>query len=155
MQRIKGFGIKFIGIGMITSIIYATFNDANVGSLLFMTVVIASLSYIGDLFIFPRINHILAAVLDFALYFILYYFLGSIIVDGGIPLLLSAFAASYLAAIGEAIFHMYLIDYVFDERYVNPFPGKFQTELAQETDVKSVLDEYKSLGKDGKKEEEQ
>lgn len=147
MQRLKGFGIKLIGIGIITFSVFGIFYDANIGNLLLMTVIIASLSYIGDLFILPRINKFFAVIADFALYMVLFFLLGNIVIDEIVSLILSTFLASLLAAAGDAVFHIYMQDYVFDRRYVNPLPGKYQTEFAKEADIKSQNEKDKKIAK--------
>ncbi len=138
MEQLKAFVIKFIGVGVITFSIFGIFFNATIGRLLLMTLVVAGIIYIGDLFILPRINKAVAAVADFAAYFVLYLVLGNLVVEGTASILLPAFAAAYIAAAAEAVFHIYMMDRVHEPDRPAPIPTRFQTEIADESDVEAA-----------------
>lgn len=139
MEQLKAFIIKFIGIGVLTFSIFGIFYHATIWRLLLMTIIVAGLSFIGDLFILPRIHQALATVGDFASFFILYWILGTLVVEGTVPLLLPAFTAAYLGTAAEAVFHIYMMDRVHEPDRDAPIPTRFQTEFAEESDVESNL----------------
>src|SRR5690625_1933419 len=134
MRILKAFAIKFIGIGIFTFGIYGIFNYATIGRLLLMTIIVAGLTFIGDLFILPRINQADAAVADFATIFLLYLILGNLVIGGTATVLLTAFAAALLSGAGEAVFHIYMMDRVHGGTEVNLPLGDLLTEMGEETD---------------------
>lgn len=134
MEQLKAFGIKFIGVGIITFGIFGIFSNATITRLLIMTLVIAGIIFIGDLFILPRMNQVVAIIGDLALYFALYWVLGNFVVGNVTPVLLPAFAAAYLATAGEAVFHIYMMDRIHEPDRGAPIPTRFQTEFAEESD---------------------
>lgn len=138
MEQLKAFVIKFIGIGVLTFSIFGIFFHATIGRLLLMTLVVSAITFIGDLFILPRINKALAAILDFATLFLLYFLLGNLVVEGNVSLILPAFAAAYLGAAAEAVFHIYMMDRVHEPDRPAPIPTRFQTEIADESDVEAA-----------------
>src|SRR5690625_6938310 len=82
MQILKALAIKFIGIGIFTFGVYGIFNYATIGRLFLMTIIVAGLTFVGDLFILPRINQAAAAVADFVTLFLLYLILGNLVIGG-------------------------------------------------------------------------
>ena len=138
MEQLKAFVIKFIGIGVLTFSIFGIFFHATIGRLLLMTLVVTAIIYIGDLFILPRINKAVAAIADFATFFLLYFLLGNLVVEENVSLILPAFAAAYLGAAAEAVFHIYMMDRVHEPDRPAPIPTRFQTEIADESDVEAA-----------------
>src|SRR5690625_2097865 len=105
-----------------------------------MTIIIAGLTFIGDMFILPRINQAVAAVADFATLFLLYLLLGNLVIGGTTTVLLPAFAAALFTAAGEAVFHIYMMDRVHgDDVQVDPPLGDLLTEMGEETDPDELL----------------
>src|SRR5699024_1473461 len=143
MEQLKAIIIKFIGIGVLTFSICGIFFDATIGRLFLMTLIVAGLTFIGDLFILPRINQAVAAIADFATLFVLYWVLGNFVVEGTVPLLLSAFTAAYFGTAAEALFHIYIMDRVHEPDRDPPVPTRFQTEFAEEADVVESAEEEK------------
>ncbi|MEI3614697.1 DUF2512 family protein [Pseudogracilibacillus sp. SO30301A] len=138
MEQLKAFIIKFIGIGVLTFSIFGIFFHATIGRLLLMTLVVSTITFIGDLFILPRINKAVAAIADFATFFLLYLLLGNLVVEGNVSLILPAFTAAYLGAAAEAVFHIYMMDRVHEPDRSAPIPTRFQTEIADESDVEAA-----------------
>jgi len=137
-NRVKAFIVKFIGIGVLTFGLYGIFYHATIGRLLLMTLVVAGLSFIGDLFILPRINLAVAAVADFVGYFLLYWLLGNLVVDIAEPLLLPALTAAFLGALAEMVYHIYVMDRLHEPPRTAPLPTRFQEEFAEELDPEVV-----------------
>src|SRR5690625_7826906 len=100
-----------------------------------MTIIIAGLTFIGDMFILPRINQAVAAVADFATIFLLYLILGNLVIGGTTTVLLPAFAAALFTILGKAIFHIYIMDRVHGGLEVNTPLGDLLTEMGEKTDT--------------------
>jgi len=135
-KRVKAFIVKFIGVGVLTFGLYGIFYHATIGRLLLMTIVVAGISFIGDLFILPRINLVVAAVADFVGYFLLYWLLGNLVVDMAEPLLLPALTAAFFGGFAELVYHIYVMDRLHEPPRTAPLPTRFQTEFAEESDPK-------------------
>ena len=133
MEQLKAFGIKFIGVGIITFGVFGIFSNATITRLLLMTLVVTGIIYLGDLFILPRMNQFVAIIGDFAFYFALYWLLGNMVVGDTAFIWLPAFAAAYLATAGEAVFHIYMMDRIHEPDRGAPIPTRFQTEIAEES----------------------
>ncbi len=137
-KRVKAFIVKIIGIGVLTFALYGIFYHATIGRLLLMTLVVAGLSFIGDVFILPRINLAVAAVADFVGYFLLYWLLGNLVVDIAEPLLLPALTAALLGGLAEMVYHIYVMDRLHEPPRAAPLPTRFQEEFAEESDPEVV-----------------
>src|SRR5699024_8134404 len=107
MDYIRVMIVKFIGIGILTFSLYGIFFHATIVNLLLMTLVVAGITFIGDLFILPRINQAVAAVGDFALLFLVYWALRNLVVESTVSLLLPALASAYFGTLLESIYHIY------------------------------------------------
>src|SRR5690625_1868762 len=139
MEQLKAFTIKFIGVGVITFSFFGIFFHATIGRLLFITLIVAGVTYIGDLFILQRINRAVGAIADFGVYFLLFWALGNLVVEGTASLILPAFAAAYLATAAEAVFHIYMLETVHGIDTRVQTPGELQTEFAEEADVEGAI----------------
>lgn len=132
MVYIKAFIIKFLIVGTLTFSLFGIFYNATTMRLLSMTLVVSAVTFIGDVFILPRINQAWAAVADFAGYFLLYWLLGMVVVEDGIPLMLPALTAAYFGVMAEMIYHIYIMDQLHEPTRGAPIPVRYETEFAEE-----------------------
>ena len=135
MEHLRAIGIKIIWVGIITFSIYGIFHHASIGNMFLMTLLIVGITYIGDVFILPKINQAVAGVGDFVGYFILYWVFGTLFIVGTFANIIAAFAAAYLSVFAEIIFHIYVMDRVHEPDRGAPLPSRFQMEVAEETDI--------------------
>ena len=136
MQKyIWAFVVKFVGVGILTFSLFGVFLHATIDRLFLMTIIVASISFIGDVFILPRINQFMAAVEDFVGYFAMYYLLGNLVVQANVSLLLPALTAAYFGTLAELIYHIYVMDRLHEPPRTAPLPTRFQTEFAEESNV--------------------
>src|SRR5699024_12670404 len=126
MEHLKAFVIKFIGVGILTFSIFGIFFHATVGRLLLMTLVVSAVTYIGDLFILPRINQAVAVVADFAGFFLLYWGLGNLVVENTVSVFLPALAAAYFGIVAEALFHIDIMMRLLELNRSSPELTSFQ-----------------------------
>jgi len=144
MDYIRVMIVKFIGIGILTFSLYGIFFHATIVNLLLMTLVVAGITFIGDLFILPRINQAVAAVGDFALLFLVYWALGNLVVESTVSLLLPALAAAYFGTLLESIYHIYVMDRIHESTSTATFSTDFQTEFAEDSDAHDIIQNSKN-----------
>jgi hypothetical protein len=151
MQHIWRIVIKFIACLVALGIILGMFYDFSFGDVLAITTVLGLVSYIlGDLLLLRSTNNLMATAADFALAFLVVWFMGQALTFEDD--LLSASLISALAVAGfEYFFHKFLV--VKDVKQTNnrsqiqPRP-QFQTEASEELtpvrpDVRSPEDRNK------------
>lgn len=135
----KAFGIKLIGVGILTFSIFGIFYNMSLTGLFLITFIVAGVTFIGDLFLLDKLNQVIAILGDLALFFVLYWVLGSLFITDGTPLLLAALTAAYFGTVAEAVFHIYMMDKVHKTDRTVPFLGKYQTEYAEEENIRTII----------------
>src|SRR5699024_1293403 len=103
--------------------------------LLIISLVVSDATFIGDVFILPRMNQVLAIVGDFAGILLLFWLLVSLVVDDGVSTIIRAIAAAYFGTMAEAIYHIYAMDRLHEPDIGPPLPVRYQTEFAEEEEV--------------------
>lgn len=132
MQILKALLIKVVLVGVFTFSIYGIFHYASISRLLIMTLIVSGITFVGDLFILPRINKAVAAIADVAGLFILYLILGNLVIGGTTNIILPAFAATLFIGAAEQFFHIYMMDRVHGETKTRYPVGNMQFEIAEE-----------------------
>lgn len=136
MKHVKALLIKFIASFVLLYIILGVMYTMTFGEVFLLSLVLGIVAYlIGDLFILPRTNNLVATVADFILAWpIIYWF-----VDG-MTAADNPFTASLIAALGvgvfEVFFHRYLANQVLPDQEPNDGNRtrnlRYQTEYAEE-----------------------
>ena len=140
MKFIKPLLVKFVMIMAVLWIVLGLFG-VSFTDILLTSIVLTGVSYIGDMFILPRVGNITATIADFGLAFVLIWLMGSILYEGPILLGLASLISSIIITGGEFIFHKYLQKQVFTEERVKleDFGGyrqrNMQTEFGSELNV--------------------
>lgn len=133
MQKyVWAFIVKFLGVGVLTFSLYGVFLHATINKLFLMTFIVSTATFIGDIFILPRINQAIAAVGDLVAYFVLFYVLGSLVVEPTISPLLPALTAAYFGGLAEMVYHIYVMDRLHEAPRLPPAPTRYQTEITEE-----------------------
>jgi len=133
MQKyVWAFIVKFLGVGVLTFSLYGVFLHATINKLFLMTFIVSTATFVGDVFILPRMNQAIAAVGDAVAYFVLFYILGSLVVEPTISPLLPALTAAYFGALAEMVYHIYVMDRLHETPQLSPAPTSYQTETAEE-----------------------
>jgi Protein of unknown function (DUF2512) len=138
MKHIKPLAIKFISSLVLLSVILGLFFDMSFGNIFLITLVLGVVSYvIGDLFILPRTNNIIATLADLGLAFLVIRFMGDALAYGDNG---DMFRMSLIAAIGVALFeyafHKYVANRVLNE---NQSRENQQTKLRYQTEASEEL----------------
>ncbi len=131
MNIVKAFLVKLVFISVFTFGIYGIFADATIGRLFLISLIVTAVSFVGDVFILPRISQAVAGFADAGGYFVMYALLGGLVVQGT-TVILPAFVAMLFIGAAEAIYHMYVMDVVHDQPRVETPIGDFLTELGDE-----------------------
>src|SRR5699024_9266333 len=113
--------------------------------LLFMTFIVSLITFVGDLFILPRMNKAMALISDILGLFILYLILGNLFFNNNIPLVLPAFSATLFIGACEAFFHMYMMENIHEESRGRLSTGRLQIEASEEfkPDDKKIIKQVK------------
>src|SRR5690625_1448438 len=139
MNILKAFVIKFVFISVFTFGIYGIFAGATISRLLLMSIIVTVASFIGDVFILPKISQALAGFADAGGFFIMYAILGGLVVQETTVLLPALVAMLFIGA-SEAIYHMYVMDVVHDRPRVETPIGDLLTEISEEEDIEQLLE---------------
>ncbi|MBT2600758.1 MULTISPECIES: YndM family protein [Oceanobacillus] len=136
MRYIGALFLKFL-ITLFTLWIVLGFIYGNLFSSIFLlSMIVATITYIGDLFILPKLSSQTAVITDFILYWAVLWLASIIIISEmnsiGIATLISAIALSLI----EIYFHRYMLNDVIRQKKMGEiayFPThRFQTETSEE-----------------------
>lgn len=130
IKYIPAFAIKLIFTTVVIFSLYSIFYHLSMMELLFIVFLISGLTFIVDLFLFARFGYLITPIIEFVSTFALLIFLNSIFVQTGVSSIVISFAAAYLIAICEALYHIYLGENVMDKD--EPIIRQLQVELAEE-----------------------
>lgn len=134
MKYLRAFGIKFIFTTVIVFSLFGIFYHTSLFTLLMLSVAVTGITYLGDVFLLPRLGNIIAPILDFMGIFVLLWFLGNTFIQTSTSMTITSLAAAYVLAICEAIFHIYMREGIFEEPEKMPTFNQLQTEFGEEMD---------------------
>ncbi|PRS06330.1 hypothetical protein C6W22_16100 [Bacillus atrophaeus] len=112
MVHVKALAIKGIMTIIVLYLVLGLGFNFTFGDTLLMTIVLGVVSYLlGDLYILPKWNNMIATVADFGLAFLVVWLMGMPLSMGLSPgmLALAALFAAIVMAIGEYFFHFYMM----------------------------------------------
>ncbi|WP_232336827.1 DUF2512 family protein [Planococcus lenghuensis] len=121
----KALLLKFIMVAIVLSVVLTWLFEVEWDATLWLSALLTLLAYIvGDLMIFghagAKADHkrrnLIATVSDLLFAFVLIWWLGIVMVEPEVDLLLAALVASVVLAIGEWFYHMYIDRKVLTER---------------------------------------
>ncbi|EIM09808.1 DUF2512 family protein [Bacillus atrophaeus] len=112
MVHVKALAIKGIMTIIVLYLVLGLGFNFTFGDTLLMTLVLGVVSYLlGDLYVLPKWNNMIATVADFGLAFLVVWLMGMPLSMGLSPgmLALAALFAAIVMAIGEYFFHFYMM----------------------------------------------
>ncbi|MCY8515548.1 DUF2512 family protein [Bacillus atrophaeus] len=112
MVHVKALAIKGIMTLIVLYLVLGLGFNFTFGDTLLMTIVLGVISYLlGDLYVLPKWNNMIATVADFGLAFLVVWLMGMPLSMGLSPgmLALAALFAAIVMAIGEYFFHFYMM----------------------------------------------
>lgn len=139
MEHSKAFLIKLLFVSVLVFSVYGMFDETTLLYLIGISIIASIVTYAVDVFFLPRVHPVVAGIVDFVLYFLLFAFFGSFIVTGFMQVLIPAFIASYFGTLAEAFFHIYVMDRIHDDPRGQPLPTRYQTEFSKELNNEVLL----------------
>lgn len=136
MEHLRAIAIKFIASLVLLYVILGLMYDMSFTNVFLISLVLGIASYvIGDLFLLPRTNNIIATIADFGLAFMIIWLMGESLTYGD-----SLFTASLISAAGIALFeyffHKYMARNVLEEEeergHRHRSNYRYQTEASEE-----------------------
>ncbi|MCG8397999.1 YndM family protein [Bacillus atrophaeus] len=112
MVHVKALAIKGIMTLIVLYLVLGLGFNFTFGDTLLMTIVLGVISYLlGDLYVLPKWNNMIATLADFGLAFLVVWLMGMPLSMGLSPgmLALAALFAAIVMAIGEYFFHFYMM----------------------------------------------
>lgn len=123
MKHVIRIGIKFLSCLVVLGIILGMFYNFSFGDVLLITTVLGVISYLlGDLFILRATNNFIASAADFALTFLLVWFMGQALTFEN-----NLFSAALFSAIAVGLF-----EFIFHRSLTN---DKNQQTTKQQTNT--------------------
>lgn len=149
MEYIKALIIKFIMITAVLWVVLELFGTVTFADVLITSVLLTGVSFIGDVYILPKIGNVAATIADFGLALIMIWALGSFLFEQPIALGTASLISAAIIAVGEAFFHHYMMNQVIDDdkpldqtRNIHQ-RNNLQTEFGTDTDIKSEVEKEK------------
>lgn len=135
MRHLKGIALKLIATIPLLYVILGVLYDMSFRNVLLISLVLGIVSYIiGDLFILPKTNNLIATAADFGLALLVIWFMSENLAYGD-----NIFTMSLIAALGvtlfELLFHMYMANNVLNGDRSNQKEKvrlQYQTEASDE-----------------------
>jgi hypothetical protein len=115
MKHIGALLLKFVLTSVILAIFLLAFTSLTYGSIFTIALTITVLSYvIGDIWILPRADNMIATVADFGLSFVM-LLLFNLIYTGAVIPFYTALFASLALGLGEWFFHKFMARSIIQE----------------------------------------
>jgi hypothetical protein len=145
MKHLKALGIKFIVTSIVLLSVLGIYYNSTILEIIMISALVTGVAYVvGDLFILPKFGNIVATLADFGLAFLSIWGLSLLFIAPPDRLATAALFAAVFIMLSEALFHAYMENKVLDKGQNNitfnstSFQNKFQTELAEEPDLKDL-----------------
>ncbi len=147
MKTITALIIKFIMIVAVLWIVLGLFG-VSFANILLTSVVLTGVSFIGDMFVLPRVGNVAATIADFGLALVLVWLVGTYFFNQPIRLGMAALLSAIILAVGEFVFHKYLQKQILIDEKVVPEKNfnsyqknNMQTEFGSEVDIKKLVED--------------
>jgi Zn-dependent protease with chaperone function len=141
VNHVKAMIVKFLIVTVMLLLVLGMFYHIDLGEILTISIVMTLVAYvIGDLWILLRFGNVMATVADFVLAYFITWLLGVAIINENISLLVATLWSSIMIAVGESVFHPYVIGINKNDRKKDDFSSTdVQTEFAKESNIVSLV----------------
>lgn len=113
MKHIRALGIKFVFTATILLVLFLVYINTNTWEILLISLLVTAVSYVlGDLFILPKLGHLIAAISDFLLGFLAIWFFGWLFLSSVDGLILTSAVAAMVLTFCEGLFHSHMSNHV-------------------------------------------
>ncbi|EZP77023.1 hypothetical protein H839_10513 [Parageobacillus genomosp. 1] len=145
MRHLIALALKYVLLATVFFAIVPLFLRISSAELLWFSLWMTLVAYVlGDLYLLPRFGNLSATIADFGLAFVgVWIGIGAFYDGSGAAVLNAAFFSALLVALGEVLFHAYVQRFILrgqEEESVPLFGHKWQTEMAEEFDVRREAD---------------
>ncbi|WP_106495858.1 YndM family protein [Lentibacillus sp. Marseille-P4043] len=135
MDHLKALGIKFIVIAITVFSIFGIFYNATLVNMFWISLLVTGISYlIGDMFILRKFGNVAATIADFPLTFLSLWALGSLFIEGSLPMITLSLLGAFFITICEPFIHAYIDENFSFERHDLRTMNQIQTEFSEEID---------------------
>lgn len=114
-------------------------------NILFLSMLVTGISFVGDMIILPRYGNLAATIGDFGIVFFIVLFGSAYLMGNEGRIGLGAFLPALIIALGESFLHKYIQKNVFNEEDISAEPelpalerDKLQTEFGSEPDFEKT-----------------
>ncbi|GEN31638.1 signal transduction histidine kinase [Cerasibacillus quisquiliarum] len=145
MKHVKVLGIKWVVVLVIVLSLFGIFDHMPLENLLWMSLLITVFSYVlGDMIFYRYFGNIMALILDFALAFVLFWYLGNLFIGAEYAIVPIAFFSAFFFLCSELFIHGYL-SHLFAKTYQKESRDmkalqKLRVEFAEESDIQPPID---------------
>ncbi|QCR31246.1 YndM family protein [Lysinibacillus sp. SGAir0095] len=141
MQYTKAFFIKLAMTIIVLWIILGLFYRVSFGNILLIGTLLSIVSFVGDVFILPKIGNFIASVSDLFLAFFVIWGLGTWVYGENTSMFAAAFVSALFIGLGEMFYHRYFKEHVIEtiqepekNQGYTYTPRIAQTEFSQDFD---------------------
>jgi uncharacterized membrane protein YvlD (DUF360 family) len=115
MKFLTAFIMKWIALAVVLLIVYSAVYEAPVGTVLLMSIIFTAVSYLGDVFILPRVRNTTETIMDLVFSFLALWALGALMLGSEVPIITAAIISSIVIAVGEWFLHSYMKRNIFHQ----------------------------------------
>ncbi|MED3778182.1 YndM family protein [Geobacillus stearothermophilus] len=143
MRHLLALALKYLLTATVMFAILPLFLRISSAELLWFSLWLTLVAYaLGDLYVLPRLGNVSATIADFGLVFVATWIGVGAFYDGaGGTMINAAFFSALLAALGELLFHGYVLRFVIGQHGEEGVPligRQWQTEAAEEFDIRTA-----------------
>ncbi|MGP3561257.1 YndM family protein [Geobacillus sp. BK01] len=143
MRHLLALALKYLLTTTVMFAILPLFLRISSAELLWFSLWVTLIAYaLGDLYVLPRLGNVSATIADFGFVFVATWIgIGAFYDVAGGAIVSAAFFSALLAALGELLFHGYVLRFVVGQHGEEGAPligRQWQTEAAEEFDVRTA-----------------
>lgn len=128
---------------MITAVVWVVLSiyGVSLGNIMLAGLLLSGLSFIGDVYVLPKVGNVPTLFADFGLSFIMIWVLGLILIERPNGLAIVSLIAAFVLMFGEMGFHKYMNELVLKEGNAKTYDNEIgrvrqmQAEFSSEFDI--------------------
>ena len=141
MRYIPPILIKFVMMTVIVAVALGIYG-VSFGNIIVASILLTGISFLGDLYILPKIGNARTLMADFGLAFVMIWLLGLLLIDQPNGLAAVSFFAAVVILFGEMGYHTYMYEFILKERHMKTSDNglgrarAMQAEFSSEFEIK-------------------
>lgn len=143
MAHARAFSIKAVYIFLMILAFFYLYEPASLGIIMCISVLLAGITYVIDVFLLPLYGSLVAVVLDFTSAFTIVWLISGMTLGQTTSLVLASVFVAYFFCLCEGLFHVYMKERILPKRLaiIIPFPTmhletEWDKEVYQEKEEK-------------------